>query len=645
MKIKLVFFVALFFAIGLCAQENKLGKVTVEELQQKYHPTDSSAAAAILFKESHVTISPDQEGRWIASDEVIVKIKIYKKEGYSYANFEALLYNGKLNDVLIFYDEATYNLVDGKVERTKMKNEGEFTEKRSKYYNVKKIALPNVREGSIIEYRYVKTSHIGGNLDSFFMQFDIPANYVSYTVDAPDKFKYNKVVGGYLQPEYATKSLTVNNSGLNYLRDYFLLKNVPAMNNEEFVDNINNYRTHLKYELSAYMGTTTTTKFSETWDEVVKNIYDHEDFGPELNKKNYFEEDIARLTAGVTDKTQLTNLIFDYVQKRMNWNEYLGYYAEKGVRQAYTDKSGNVADINLMLTAMLRHAGIDANPVLVSTRSNGINIFPSRTAFNYVISAVEIPDGLILLDATSKNTRPNVLPKRAINWYGRIIRNYGSSAQVELRPTFLSKEVSTVMASLSDDGSLTGKVRRQYTDYVAYNFRENYAGVNEDSYLEKLEGRYSGIEVSEYNRTDPDDITKPVIENYTFNHSAGVEKIGDKLYLSPLLFFTLTDNPFKQDDRKYPVDFVFPHQDKYNLTIALPEGYKVESFPAAVKYAMPDNVAQFKFNGTASDKQIQLSVYYDMNEAMIGAEYYESLKTFFKEMIAKQSEKIVLKRI
>jgi hypothetical protein len=61
----------------------------------------------------------------------------------------------------------------------------------------------------------------------------------------------------------------------------------------------------------------------------------------------------------------------------------------EGVKKAYKDKTGNVAEINLMLTAMLRYAGLNANPVLVSTRSNGIAIFPNRTAFNYVIAAVE----------------------------------------------------------------------------------------------------------------------------------------------------------------------------------------------------------------------------------------------------------------
>ena len=83
---------------------------------------------------------------------------------------------------------------------------------------------------------------------------------------------------------------------------------------------------------------------------------------------------------------------------------------------------------------MLRYAGLTANPVLVSTRSNGIAIFPNRTAFNYVIAAVETPNGNILLDASDKFSTPNVLPFRALNWYGRLIRKDGTSEEVDLMP-------------------------------------------------------------------------------------------------------------------------------------------------------------------------------------------------------------------
>ena len=48
-----------------------------------------------------------------------------------------------------------------------------------------------------------------------------------------------------------------------------------------------------------------------------------------------------------------------------------------------------------MLIAMLRYAKIESNPVLISTRQNGIAMFPNRSAYNYVIAAVEIENDLI----------------------------------------------------------------------------------------------------------------------------------------------------------------------------------------------------------------------------------------------------------
>jgi hypothetical protein len=68
-----------------------------------------------------------------------------------------------------------------------------------------------------------------------------------------------------------------------------------------------------------------------------------------------------------------------------------------------------------MLTAMLRYANLNANPVLVSTLIKFL-LFPNRSAFNYVIAAIEVADGLILLDATEPFSSPNILPLRVLNW-------------------------------------------------------------------------------------------------------------------------------------------------------------------------------------------------------------------------------------
>src|SRR5690606_6295901 len=154
---------------------------------------------------------------------------------------------------------------------------------------------------------------------------------------------------------------------------------------------------------------------------------------------------------------------------------------------------GNIADINLMLTSMLRYAGINANPVLVSTRSHGISLFPTREGFNYVISAIEVENNVILLDATEKFTYPDILPERALNWYGRLIRKDGSSLQINLMPTNISRQMVSISFSLDEKGTIEGKLRKQLTDNNALLYRKNFYGVNEDDYLEKLENSLGGI--------------------------------------------------------------------------------------------------------------------------------------------------------
>lgn len=327
----------------------------------------------------------------------------------------------------------------------------------------------------------------------------------------------------------------------------------------------------------------------------------------------------------------------------MNWNGFHGYSCESGVRRAYNDKVGNVADINLMLTSMLRYAGLNADPVLVSTRSNKIALYANRSAFNYVIASVEIDGKILLMDATSKSALPGILPVRAINWEGRRIRKDGTSTRIDLVPGWLSKEVVNLAVQLDKDGNISGKAREQYFDYNAYLFRENLAGVNKDVYIEKMEKEYTGMQVGEYKVTY-DDMSKPVIEEYDFTHNQVSDIIGDKIYLNPLLFLTATDNPFKQEKREYPVDFVFPHQDRYLVNITLPEGYVVETLPQPVAIAMEENIGTFKYNIGQNNNQLQIVMTLDINYATVPQDYYITIRDFYQKMIEKQNEKIVLKK-
>ncbi|MCI9844148.1 DUF3857 domain-containing protein [Flavobacterium pectinovorum] len=655
------------------AQEFKPGKVSVAELEQKIHPKDSSAAAAILYKIGKANIEYNQGEGFVLVTQVDTRIKIYKKEGYDWANQSVGYYigNNDSREKVDFSDVCTFNLVNGKIEKTKLKSDGIFNEEVNKYRSRKKITMPNVKEGSVLEFSYTVRSPNIGMIRDWAFQTSIPVNYSEYVTYIPEYYVFNIRQKGYVFPkvtaEKNNKSIFINSKErysvggfggttktefsqdkIDYLETEttYIAEHLPAMKEESFVNNINNYTSSLEQELSMIKYPNSPVKtLSTDWNSVAKTIYEYDDFGPELNKTGYFEDDLKVLLAKITTPEGKIAVIFNHVKSNVKWNKYYSYWCDKGVRKAYQEKSGNVAEINLMLTAMLRYAGLTANPVLVSTRDNGISLFPNRTAYNYVIAAVETETGNILLDATDRFSVPNVLPMRALNWQGRLIRKDGSSDEVELMPKKASGDIVFMSYSIDTDGKITGKAKRQCFDYNAMIIRGNMSEQKEEAYLEKLENDNNKIEISEYSRTNEKELILPVSETYSFTGSNLCERIGDKIYVSPMLFFTNRKNPFNQETREYPVDFGFPFMDKYSITIKIPDGYTVETLPTPAAMNMEDGLGSFKFNIMANENMLQMSISHQINEAIVSTQQYEMLKDYYKAMLAKESEKIVLKRI
>jgi len=664
---QLIFISFLMFVFNTMgnAQKMELGKVTIAELEEKNHPKEPSASAAILFRTGVSKFDYTQSDGFTMITTVKTKIKIYKKEGFDWASHKVwyrLQSNYKEN--VFFSDAVTYNLVDGKIVKTKLKSEGEFDEKLTRYIGEKKITMPAVKEGSIIEFEYEIKSPVIGKIRDWDFQASIPVNYSEFKTFIPEYFIYNLNQKGYVFPKASVEKLersimytyreenkpggTVIHSAsqeslkFSETKTTYFAQNLPALRDENFVNNIENYMATISHELSMVKYPNMPLKnYSTDWESVTKTIYDNDDFGIELNKTGYFEKDLKEITAGLKTQPEIVSAILNYVKTNVKWDNYYGYSCNDGVKNAYKTKTGNVAEINLMLVAMLRYSGINANPVLISTRSNGISFFPNRTAFNYVIAAVENPNGVTLLDATEKFSQPDILPLRDINWVGRLIRKDGTSKEIELVPKKPSKEIIFMNGTINPDGFVTGKIRKQYTDYEALQFRQQYVSVNPDTYQENQESKHH-IEISEYQRENDQDVAKPVVENFSFKSANEVENIDGKIYISPMLFLRMKENPFKQEVREYPVDFGYPTQSKYNLTLEIPDGYKIETLPAGANIITGDEFGAFRYIIGTSGNKIQITITSDINNAILPADYYTVLKDYFQKMYDKENEKIVL---
>jgi hypothetical protein len=661
-KVLIVLF--LISQISIIAQDYKFGKVSKAELEEKFYPLDSTANAAYLYKSEDVYFEYAGNQGWSLVKQVNVRLKIYNKKGFLYATKDVHLYktNGK-REILTQMKAFTYNLKEGKIVKDKLSKKSIFTSNLNKNWSKKEFTMPSVNSGCIIEYKYKVISPFYYNLDQVIVQEDIPIKESKINIKIPEYFTFKTSTKGYLtfylkksveqrkisysyrvkaEGKIVTKGVTneVNLVEKVYKLDLF---DVPALKKEVFVSNIDNYRSKLIFELSSIKFPNSNLKaYSTTWEDVSKQIYKSSRFGSELEKSNYYKNDLATVLA--TAKTDLEKLttIFQFAKNKVKWNNYKGIYTDKGVKKAYKERAGNVADINLMLTSMLRSAGLNANPILLSTRTNGVPLFPTIDGFNYVIAMVDFEDGTYaLLDATEPYSLPNILPVRALNWNGRKVTKDGTSSWIKLTSSKHALEENNVMIKISDELLVEGMIRTKYSNLNALNFRKNNNHLTKEELITTLEEK-EVIEIDNFKILNKENLAKPIVRNLRFNSDDLIEEINGKFYIEPLLFLTEQKNPFKLEDRKFPVDFATPWKKRNIVSIQIPTGYKVEKLPKPLTIALPENLGVFKYHLKQNGNKINVGSILQFNSPMIAAQYYSALKQFYGEVVKKQAEKIVL---
>lgn len=191
---------------------------------------------------------------------------------------------------------------------------------------------------------------------------------------------------------------------------------------------------------------------------------------------------------------------------------------------------------------------------------------------------------------------------------------------------------------------MEGDLQCRLSGHYAMRHRETYHNLDDESKRMLLEKDKGETELSEIAFENLKKLYTPVNLTYSFKTTDAVEEIGDKLYLSPMLFLALKESPFQMEERQYPVDFQYPMKDRYIINITIPEGYTVETIPEAIAYSLGENEGSFKYVASQRGSIIQVSTEFTISQAFISSEKYGDLKKFFQLMIEKQNEKIVLSK-
>ena len=654
----------------------KFGQLDPKDLTAAPFAGDSAAAAVVLCDYGTSRFEYLNNDFKLISDRT-TRIKILKKAGFDAATVKVPLYHqGESTEKVTGLRGLTTNLVDGKAVKTKLDlGSSAFTEEVTPRVRMRKFTLPDVREGSVIEYSYTVESDFLTNFQDWTFQGDYPVRWSEFRASIPEYFRYRKVLQGYhaltVQTEEENAAqFNVHTAGgfsggglgtqreaastetvtARQINSRWVMKDIPAFRDEPFMTTAADYVDRLNFQLAGMQFPGQGYQaVAGTWAKVEMELLDDDNFGQQLDRGGFLKEQLLPLVARYPDAGERAAAVRALVMGAVRYDGTNRYATTASLRKAYDAHLGTAADVNLLLIAALRGAGLPAHPMLLSTRAHGRlnSSIPLLDRFNYVVALVPLAaDKDLLLDATDPLLPCGVLPERCLNQQGRLVmRDDAASRWVDLTPAQRFVHYQQVNLALDAQGGLTGKVHEEHGGYAGVDTRRELSSLGEKKYLAQKMAPHSGWSVPKLTVTAREDVAKPLGLDYEFTQPAEDQAAIGTFYLSPLRDFGSDQNPFRHDDRLFPVDFAAPQDEITMVTLTLPEGYELAELPKPAVIDLPDGGGRFLYNVAAgAPGTVQITSRLNLRKSVYAAAEYTSLREFYRLMLEKQRERLVIKK-
>ncbi len=663
----------LLFLLALTAnsqniREEKFGAIEAKDFIIPIMSKNNDDAAIILSNIGSTEFEGNNKGNFTLVFKQHKKILLLKKTAFDEANFKIKLYQGnyaqeeKIEDL----QAATYTLENGVVTASNLVKENVVTEKINRYYNAKKFTLPNVKEGCIVEYSYTLKSPFLRHLRSWNFQEYYPTLWSEYQVTIPPMFKYitekkgdfdNQLYidsfknifkiynilfkgnGAYASPEIGSFSGDAK-------WNLWAMKNVPAYKNESYISNYDDYRTEIDFQLQSIKYSENNVKFIvQSWFQTVEELMKSEDFGQIFDKeKNGWIEKEATAIVGDLIGVEAAKKIYYYINDNFNCVDYSATELSDEPKKIYKAKKGNVADINLLLTAMLKSQGFDANAVIISTRGN--SKITETTAildqFNYLICEIVLDSSnTIYLDASKPKIGFGKIPAYCYNGFGRKIAD--QPILIDLSANKLKENKSTTLILINAGDKIEGSYESKLGNEKSNLIRDEFINKSNETFFKEIEKQYQFKIVLENGeienlKKNEEDITVRYDLKFSLDNQ-------DIIYFNPFLVDVKKENIFKSEKRLNPVEMSHTINETYVLDMEVPNGYVVDELPKSLKSKLNEDEGLLEYLIVNKENHIQLRCRFSLNKANFNTSDYEHLRSFYGLLLKKQAELIVFKKI
>ncbi|HEY2582319.1 MAG TPA: DUF3857 domain-containing protein [Mucilaginibacter sp.] len=633
-------FTLAIFAMSANAQTNPanptvpttqpFGKVSKEDLEMTSCDFEKDANAEILFHKGTVTI----DNTFSLFFEEHERIKIFNEKGKENADVRILFYSGGNLEDISSVQAQTINSNNGNIEITKVDKKLIYTKKVDKNVSAITFSFPNVKPGSVVEYKYTKLCRNVGDFPDWYFQSSVPTRYSELNTSVPSSLYYKNLVmvhQPYVKNTDAVKSMA----------------NIPSLNNEPYMSSKKDNYERILYQLQSYNAGAASQSFSDSWKKVGEDEMDYTDFGGQFRRKLAGEDVIIAKAKGLKSDDEKIALIFDEVKNAMKWNEEDERYTEDGTSEAWDKKIGNSTEINLMVYHLLKKVGLKVFPMLVSTRENGKAnpAYPSEYQFNRTVTYFPIDSNrFYILDATSKYNVYNEIPRVLLNGFGFYMdKDNQVYEMVFLQNVSPVRQVVMVNAEIKPDGKINGTAQVSSFGYNRAFAVKKYKTDGEKKYIDYLRDDDNNLKISSLKFDNMEVDSLPLTQNIDFTLDlAGSDE--HYIYLNPNLFSGLRSNEFLSENRFTDIDFGYRNNYSINGIYKIPAGYKTDAMPKSASMTMSDNSISFRRIVAEQDGSIVVRYTIDFKKSMYFKENYPEFYAFFKKMNEMMNEPVVFKK-
>lgn len=614
----------------------KFGDVTKEDLAMKVYDKEKDASAVVIFEHGDVDVHANYE---VALDyKYHVRIKILKKSGLDFANIQIPMF---AEDRITNIQASTFNLLGNEIIESKISKKNVYFQKLSNSFIIVKFAFTNVQEGSIIEYSYKKTAKQINFLEPWYFQREIPVIESEFYASISQYFKYKFFIKGdlsILKPEDF-----INKSKFGDGTFHWLAKNIPAFREESLMPSVSDYILQLNFELSEVDFPGYKKEISPSYGSLTKRLLDDSDFGEVLKNSDYLVKYTKEIIKNQDSYLERAKGIYRFVSNKILWDGNMSIYASQTLKKTLKKERGNSADINFTLIAMLRQAGIETDPVVLSTRSNGkLNPYLAEiNKLNYVVARANIDSKIYYIDATDPLRPFYLLPFECLNDSGRII-NEKRAGWANLRNDEQFATSTNMVLKLQDNSVIKGKVRKTYKSYSALGLRNKLETKSLDDYNIEMNWEYPNWHIDSLRLENTDSIYQDINELYNVSITDAYQKTSKYIILNPLFLLAKAENPFREIDRKFPVSFGCQRDEKSNIVIEIPKGSQMLFQPKDAKILLPNNAGSFEYKIVLASNYLMVNYKLKISRTEFTNDEYSLLKEFYDHIVKKQNEVVFI---